>query len=350
MRLNTGPSGGAGSARTGLSLLALTGVLWGSIGIVVRLLQDAHTSTESIGFWRFVCACLVLTPVMGRRGLRQLIDCRRQPGRLLLVSVSSLTFQLLFFFAVNDLGAAGSTLIALGLAPIALTVAQAVSARSVPTLRTLLIMAIALAGLAMVTTGGLHSGSGHHPGRGLVEAAASALFYAASTAASSTLSQRLAPTTITFATSALGVLCLAPFLAVQGWYVPSNAGNVAGTVWLGVVTTVLAYGCFYVGLRTVPGHIAMVVTLLEPATAVVLAALVLHERLTATNVSGAVLLLGAVAVLFWTNETAVDSEPAAKADRATRPHRRRNASSAASPTTPASHERRNKAGADEPLR
>jgi DME family drug/metabolite transporter len=69
-------------------------------------------------------------------------------------------------------------------------------------------------------------------------------------------------------------------------------------VWLGVVTTVIAYGLFYAGLRTTPGSVAMVLTLLEPATAVVLAAVVLGEPVTPTGGLGAALLLLAVAVLY----------------------------------------------------
>jgi len=54
---------------------------------------------------------------------------------------------------------------------------------------------------------------------------------------------------------------------------------------------------FYFGLRTTPGGVAMVLTLLEPATAVLLAALILGEPITLARGVGALLVLAAVAAL-----------------------------------------------------
>jgi DME family drug/metabolite transporter len=291
----------AGSVRVGLIQLTLTGVLWGSIGIVVRLLQNAHLSTASIAFWRFVCACLVRITILRARGLRELARHLTRPWRLLVVSLGSLAFQLLYFVAVADVGVSISTLIALGLAPVALSAARVATTRTMPSTTTLLIMAVALTGLVMVTTSGAHTSAGHHPGRGILEAVASGLCIAASTSVSATVSTRLAPPAITFATSVVGVVVLLPVVAVHGWDFPHVPKELAGTVWLGVITTVLAYGFFYAALRSVPGHIAMIVTLLEPATAVVLAAAILGEPFTVLDIVGAVLLLSAVALLFLTS-------------------------------------------------
>ena len=60
----------------------------------------------------------------------------------------------------------------------------------------------------------------------------------------------------------------------------------------------VAYGLFYAGLRTTPGSVAMILTLLEPVTAVGLAAPLLGERLTTANVLGGSLLVAAVAALY----------------------------------------------------
>ncbi len=65
-----------------------------------------------------------------------------------------------------------------------------------------------------------------------------------------------------------------------------------------MITTVVAYGLFYAGLRTTPGSVAMILTLLEPVTAVGLAAALLGERLTLANLLGGALLVAAVAALY----------------------------------------------------
>jgi DME family drug/metabolite transporter len=299
----TGPdhhpfAGHSAAPRAGLIALTGAGILWGTIGIVVRLLQDGGMTSTSIAFWRWGCACVILLPILGRSGLRSLRLQLRDPARLSAVALSSLVFQLLYFFAVRDIGAGVATLVTLGIAPVVLHLTDALSSRSLPSRWTLLVLALALSGLALVSLG-------HHDGRvapspllGLLEALGSGLAYAASTAWSRPLATRLGPMPITFTSSALGLVLSLPVVALTGWHVPRTSPTVGGILWLGVVTTVIAYGLFYSGLRSTPGSIAMIVTLLEPVTAVALAALLLAEPLTAPNVVGGSLLLASVIALY----------------------------------------------------
>jgi DME family drug/metabolite transporter len=285
--------------RAGSLALASTGILWGSIGIAVRVLQDASVSPPVIAFWRMVCACAVLVPLLGRRGMRDLATASRRPGRLLAVSVGSLGFQLLYFVAVRDVGVAAATLVTLGLAPVTLIVVEGARDRRAPERHTLAVLACALAGLALVASAsGADVGTAPRPVLGLAEATASAFVYAGTTVLSGPLSRRLAPFAITAGTSLVAVVLLVPAVLVVGPAVPPTPQVLGGLVWLGLVTTVVAYGLFYAGLRTTPGSVAMVLTLLEPATAVVLAAVFLDEPVTPAGGVGAALLLAAVAALY----------------------------------------------------
>jgi drug/metabolite transporter, DME family len=289
----------SGSGRRGLALLTTAGVLWGSIGLVVRLLEDRGSSALAVAFWRVACAAVVLVPVMGPARIRELARQARRSGRVAAVALGSLGFQVMYFLAVRDVGVAVGTLIALGLAPVAITAAESLAARSRPAARTLFVLALALVGLVLVTAAS--GASGHvapRPLLGVAEAVASGLLYAASTSWSAPLSNRLEPMAITFATALAGVVVLLPVVAFTGWHVPHTGPALAGTVWLGVVTTVIAYGLFYTGLRSTPGSVAMILTLLEPVVAVFLAAIWLHEPLTVANVVGGVLLLAAVVALY----------------------------------------------------
>jgi DME family drug/metabolite transporter len=288
-----------GELRRGVLLLALTGVLWGSIGLVARLLQDRGQPAVTITFWRFVCASVLLVPLLGRTGLRALARHARRPTRIVAVAVGFMTAQVLYFYAVRDVGVAIATLIALGLAPVVLTVTEAVAARTRPTARTLVSLALALVGLALVSAFGAPSAhAAPHPLAGIVEAAGCGFAYAATTSWSAALSRQLGPSTITFATSAVGAALLLPVVAAVGWHVPRSGPTAAGILWLAVVATVIAYGLFYAGLRSTPGSVAMILTLLEPVTAVVLAAALLGEALTVASVLGGALLLGAVLLLY----------------------------------------------------
>lgn len=282
----------------GLVALTVTGILWGTIGVLVRLLSDGGMTPQSIAFWRYACAAAVLVPVLGRERLRVSAARLRHPGRLVAVAVSSLLFQLTYFFAVRDVGAGVATLISLGLGPVVLHVTESVSARAAPAPRTLGVLLLALGGLVLVTTGDVTAQVAPRPTLGLVEAVCSGLAFALSTMWSRPLLTRLPPLSLTFVSTAVGMVLLLPVVAWTGWHVPRVPVALAQVAWLGVVTSVVAYGLFYSGLHSTPGSTAMVVTLLEPVTAVVLAGLVLGEPTTAHVVVGGALLLTAVAALY----------------------------------------------------
>ncbi|MBM0280111.1 DMT family transporter, partial [Micromonospora tarensis] len=129
-------------------------------------------------------------------------------------------------------------------------------------------------------------------------AVGSGLGYAVTTLISRQVSQHTAPMTLTTVSTALGALTLAPFALVAGVSAPVRPDTVALLLHLGVVTTAVAYALFYAGLRTTPGSVAAVLTLLEPLTAAALAVALLHEPLPLPVLGGGGLLLTAVAATY----------------------------------------------------
>jgi drug/metabolite transporter, DME family len=65
---------------------------------------------------------------------------------------------------------------------------------------------------------------------------------------------------------------------------------------LGAGPTAVAYTLFFRGLRTAAASTAALLALLEPLTGAILAALILGQRLTATGIAGAAILVAAVIV------------------------------------------------------
>ena len=68
-------------------------------------------------------------------------------------------------------------------------------------------------------------------------------------------------------------------------------------VYLGVVTMAVAYALLFTGLRSTPSGAAVVATLIEPVTAVLIAVLFLNEQLTPAGLLGSLLILTAIASL-----------------------------------------------------
>jgi DME family drug/metabolite transporter len=137
-----------------------------------------------------------------------------------------------------------------------------------------------------------------HPTIGLIASFVAGFGYAGTTLLMRRLARDGDPLVLTGATSAIGALVLLPIAIPVGLYWPSDAVSGGWLVYIGVVTTVAAYGLFFTGLKTVASETAGVLTLLEPLAAAVLAALVLHEALSRLGVLGAVLMLVAIAGLY----------------------------------------------------
>jgi DME family drug/metabolite transporter len=95
-----------------------------------------------------------------------------------------------------------------------------------------------------------------------------------------------------------GALLLTPVALAVGLRLTADPVALGVLLYLGVVPSALAYAFFFTGIKTVPGAVASIVTLLEPLTATALATGFLGERLTPGALLGGLLVLAAVAGLY----------------------------------------------------
>lgn len=91
-----------------------------------------------------------------------------------------------------------------------------------------------------------------------------------------------------------GLVLLPVALLVEGPPPPVDAPAVAGFVWLGGVGTVLAYCCWFHGLRSMPAGAVALVGLLNPVVGTVLGVVVAGEAFGAPQAAGMLLVLGGV--------------------------------------------------------
>ncbi|MEV7548661.1 DMT family transporter [Amycolatopsis sp. NPDC089917] len=294
----------AGQVR-GLVLVCLAGVLWGTIGPAIPVVHDASgLSPLTIGGYRAFVAVVVL--VIAAAAMRRLRDCvrlgRLHRRRVAAVGVSTAIFQLFFFVAVLWTGVSITTVVCLGFAPVLLLITGSVRRRRRPSLGQLLTVTIAVTGLLLVSVAGSPGGDVPHPVPGVLAALVSGAAYAFSAEAAAPLSLRLDTLTMTTTTTCVAAMVLVP----AGLVVPLASGDGIWTTdfgswaligYLGAVTMALAYALLFTGLRTTPSGAAVVATLLEPVTAVVIAVVFLGERLTVAGVVGVVLIMAAIGSL-----------------------------------------------------
>ena len=289
---------------SGLALLGAAGVLWGTIGPAVDVVHDrSGLSAMTIGAYRSAAgaAALLLTVVLARRwdACRTLL--RDHGRRVALTGSLTAAFQLLFFVAVVTVGVSVTTVVALGSAPVLLLVLGGVRRRRLPGRTETLTVGTALVGLVLVATAGGGAGA-THPGWGVVAALGSGAAYALSAEAGGALVRRGDALAVTACTTAVVTAVLVPaglvavLLGGASWRT-TDSGSWWLVGYLGVVTMALAYVLLYAGLRSTPSGTAVVATLLEPVTAVLVAVLLLGERLPFAGAVGCLLILAAIATL-----------------------------------------------------
>ncbi|WP_244907176.1 EamA family transporter [Rathayibacter caricis] len=113
--------------------------------------------------------------------------------------------------------------------------------------------------------------------------------YAITTITARTAAITIAALPLTTGTIAVGAVCLLPIAVVTGLVVTTDLSSLAAIGYLGIITMAAASLLLFTRLRSAPAKTAAVATLLEPATATGLAALLLGEALVPSAAAGIVL-------------------------------------------------------------
>jgi DME family drug/metabolite transporter len=285
---------------TGVPLLVLAGVAWGTGGLLGSLIgRETGLAPLAVAAYRLgLGGLLVLVAVAGLahfRGDRRLLGApghrRAALRRIGGLAVLAAAFQACYFTAVSLTSVGLATLVTIGTAPVVVVAVEALGGRARP--GALPVVVLALLGLGLLV--GVPT-AGASPLAGAAAAVLAGSAFAVMTLTGARPVPGLDATVATGASFMAGGLLLAVPAAVTGGltFSPSLAG-VGLLALFAVVPTALAYAAYFRGLgaATSPGTGA-VLALLEPLTAAVLAAIVLGERLGGVRVVGALLLAVAV--------------------------------------------------------
>lgn len=287
-------------------LLLVLGSLFSGGVFVAGKFALASLPPLTVAWGRFTVASLVLwawvrwtTPAARRLTARDL------PVVVAMGVTAMAGFNILLFYGLTMAPAADAALISPAVSPILTALlAQRFLGERIGT-RGAAGLVAGIAGLALVITPG-GGGSSVRLAGDLLFAAGSALWgvYALIVRAAS---RRFAPPVATLYACVAAALVLAPLAAAErGWAALAEAtpGAWAGLLYLAVFPTALAFVFFHVGLMRLGATSATSFALLIPVFGVVLAAVVLGERLAARTVLGGALV---VAGLWLVQSRAVAS-------------------------------------------
>jgi drug/metabolite transporter, DME family len=275
--------------------LVLSGLLWGTGGLIGTLLgRAAGLSAMSVATYRLLAGGGLIVAFLTLTGKRWPTG-RAAWTRIAVNGLLSALFQSCYFAAISLTSVSLATLVTIGGTPVIVAIVEQARGRRALGRAGMITIAMALAGLGLLV--GL-------PGGGFSETAVlastgmallSAAGFAAVTLIGTSPVTDLDELTLNGFGFSLGGIALLPLAAVLGGlgFRPSlaSAGLLAA---LGIGPTAVAYTLYFRGLRKASASTAALLSLIEPLTAAVLAALVLGNRLSATGIAGAVMLLAAV--------------------------------------------------------
>ena len=275
------------------------GTLWGAMGVFVRKLGAYGFSPLQIACLRILFGALLFLLITGVFQ-RDLLKIRlRDMGLFLGMGLLSLLLFTVCYFTTIDLASLSVAAILLYTSPIWVMLMSAICFREKITRRKLLCAAMAFGGCVLVS--GIGSSASLSPiviVTGLLSAVGYGLYSIFGTFALRKY-QPLTVTTYAFLFGAVGALLLCnPIQIVR---VISQTRNPGALVLLiavtALVTAVLPYLLYTVGLNHMRASAAAIMASIEPVVATAAGALAFGETLTLPAFAGIALVLGAIVVL-----------------------------------------------------
>ena len=299
----TGPAAARRRSGTGLLYLVISGVLWGTGGLTGSLLsRTAGLSAISVAACRLTTGGVLIVVFLTATGRRWPAG-RAAWTRITVIGLLAALFQSCYFTAVALTSVPLATLVTIGVAPVIVLGADRVTGRRTGR------YAATTTGLAVTGLGllvGLPSGFRE---TAVLASAGMAVLAAAGFAAVTLAGSRPVPglndVTVTGFGFTIGGLALMPVAQIAGGigFRPGLAA-IGLLVALGTGPTAVAYTMYFRGLRSAPASTAALLTLLEPLTGTILAAVLLGERLSATGIAGAAMIATAVILTVQANREA----------------------------------------------
>lgn len=275
----------------GLALIVVSATAFGALPILAKAAYADGADPVAVLCGRFVIATAVMLALARTRGAR--LPRGRLLGGLAVLGGIAYVGQSLTFFTAADLIPVSLASLLFYVYP-ALVVALAVvflHDRVGP--RRLVALVAALIGTSL--TVGASLGGGDPVGIGL--ALLAALCYVGYIVVGSRLAPRagaLAGSTVVMGAAAVSFLALT--LVTRPAF-PASASGWAAVTGLALLSTVVAVTTFFAGVERIGPADASTLSTLEPLVTVVLAALLLDERLGPVQLAGGVLILAAAVVV-----------------------------------------------------
>jgi len=291
-----GVSPDAAGRRRAFRLALITLLAGGvAIGLAPIFARFSDVGPLATGGYRLAIAVLSALALLAARARTP----RVKPGRqdLLVGGLAGLFFagDLACYFTALTLTSVAHATLLINLAPVFALLGGLVFLRERPQASTVLGMAVALGGAALLALAG--RGSGVVTLTGDLIALAGASFYGAYLVSLKRARTSVSPQVLMLISGATGAVVMLPagILVGEAW-VPASLVGILALIGLGTVAHTLGHGLISQSLSVLPVGYAAVVLLIQPTFAAVAAWLIFDERLGALELLGAVITLAGIMV------------------------------------------------------
>lgn len=275
----------------------LAGITWGSIGLFVKLLEQAGATSAYITFLRLAIACLfMIVFTLVKEGLHAFrVDRKTLLSCFLTALVCQLLYNLVNSAAVSRIGV-GCASVLLYSSPFFTACASALLFRETITWKKWCILAVDILGCAL--TSGVLRINGMTDWLGILCGAAAGFCYAMVPIFGKLASGRAKPmvvTTYTFIFSAPMITLLQPWKGVAD---PVSMKLLIPGLLFALIPTAFAYVLYYTGLEKIsePSRIPVICSI-EPVIATILGVVLFREKLYIDTIVGILLVLCSVVLM-----------------------------------------------------
>ena len=223
------------------------------------------------------------------------IDFRNWPWKsTLYAAISMAIFQYLFFSSVRLTGVAIGTVVTIGSAPVFSGIIEWLLLKRRPNRVWIMATALAIIGCALLFLN--KDGIVVNP-VGIAMSLGAGLLFAFYTLVNKDVLDKVDAVPAVAVIFSMSAIMLMPFLFLFETEGLMTGRGISVVLYLGIVTTSVAYILFSAGLKRIPSSSAVTLSLAEPLTAAVLSVIVVGERLNGTSWMGIAMLLGGILVL-----------------------------------------------------
>lgn len=279
------------SQRISYLVVLFGAILWGTTGTAQTFMpQTIHPL--AVGASRLAVggfSLLIILIIMRK------IDFRNWPWKsTLYAAISMAIFQYLFFSSVRLTGVAIGTVVTIGSAPVFSGIIEWLLVKRRPTRVWIMATVLAIIGCALLFLN--KDGIVVNP-VGIAMSLGAGLLFAFYTLVNKEVLDKVDAVPAVAVIFSMSAILLLPFLFLFETQGLLTGRGISVVLYLGIVTTSVAYILFSVGLKRIPSSSAVTLSLAEPLTAAILSVIVVGERLNGTSWIGIAMLLGGILVL-----------------------------------------------------